>query len=123
MSLPNFFILYVNDAIVSTRFYTELLGKPPIDTSPSFAMFALESGFTLAVWSRHTVEPAVTEMGSGVEVVFTAADDAKVDELHSDWQSRGLEITQAPVKTDFGYTFVGLDPDHHRLRVFAPIAG
>ena len=122
MSLPNFFILYVNDAIVSTRFYTELLGKPPIDASPSFAMFALESGFTLAVWSRHTVEPAVTETGSGVEVVFTVSDDAEVDERYSDWRRRGVQISQSPVKSDFGYTFVALDPDMHRLRVFAPTA-
>ena len=122
MSLPNFFILYVNDALVSTRFYTDLLGKPPLDASPSFAMFALESGVTLAVWSRHTVEPAVTETGSGVEVVFTASDDAKVDELFSEWQRRDVQIPQSPVKSDFGYTFVALDPDKHRLRVYAPIA-
>lgn len=35
-------------------------------------------------------------------------------------RERGLSIAQAPVAMDFGMTFVALDPDGHRLRVFAP---
>ena len=35
-------------------------------------------------------------------------------------QKRGIEILQKPTRMDFGFTFVGLDPDGHRLRVFAP---
>ena len=31
-----------------------------------------------------------------------------------------LAIAQAPATLDFGHTFVALDPDGHRLRVFAP---
>ena len=33
---------------------------------------------------------------------------------------RGVKIAQAPTRMDFGYTFLGLDPDGHRVRVFAP---
>ena len=47
---------------------------------------------------------------------------ARVDELYREWVGRGLRIAQAPVTLDFGYTFVALDPDQHRLRVFAPDA-
>jgi predicted enzyme related to lactoylglutathione lyase len=32
----------------------------------------------------------------------------------------GVAIAQKPVEMDFGYTFTALDPDGHRLRVFAP---
>jgi hypothetical protein len=40
--------------------------------------------------------------------------------VHRSWAARGLSIIQSPVAMDFGYTFVALDPDAHRLRVFAP---
>ena len=39
---------------------------------------------------------------------------------YRDWSLRGLPILQAPIDMDFGRTFVALDPDGHRLRVFAP---
>jgi predicted enzyme related to lactoylglutathione lyase len=41
---------------------------------------------------------------------------------HADWSKRGLTIAQPPTQMDFGHTFVALDPDGHRLRVFAPAA-
>ncbi|WP_277425783.1 hypothetical protein [Lysobacter enzymogenes] len=40
--------------------------------------------------------------------------------MHADWRGRGWPIVQAPVELDFGRTFVALDPDGHRLRVFSP---
>jgi hypothetical protein len=58
MSAPNFLILYVNNPPASTEFYIKLLGKMPIEASATFAMFALESGVMIGLWSRHTVEPA-----------------------------------------------------------------
>jgi predicted DNA-binding transcriptional regulator YafY len=41
---------------------------------------------------------------------------------HADWSRRGLKIAQPPTDMDFGRTFVALDPDGHRLRVFVPAA-
>jgi len=58
----------------------------------------------------------------GSEICFTVLDDKAVDETHTDWRKRGLTIAQAPTAMDFGRTFVALDPDGHRLRVFAPAA-
>ncbi|AOO82464.1 VOC family protein [Bosea vaviloviae] len=116
----NFIILYVDSPLASARFYADLLGREPLDSSATFAMFALPSGIMLGLWSRHTVEPAAGAAGGGAEIAMTATDAAAVDAAHVDWAARGLAILQAPTDLDFGRTFVALDPDGHRLRVFAP---
>ncbi len=120
MSDPNFILLYVNDPSASAAFYAELLGHPPVEASPTFAMFALSSGVMLGLWSKHTVEPAAPAHFGGCELAFTVADAAAVRAQHTSWAARGLPIAQAPTQLDFGHTFVALDPDGHRLRVFAP---
>ncbi|WNJ93287.1 VOC family protein [Bosea sp. 685] len=116
----NFIILYVDSPTASARFYADLLGREPLDSSATFAMFALPSGIMLGLWSRHTVEPAAGAAGGGAEIAMTVTDAAAVDAAHTDWAARGLAILQAPTDLDFGRTFVALDPDGHRLRVFAP---
>ena len=121
MSDPNFIILYVDNPPASARFYADLLGKPPVEASPTFAMFALE-GFMLGLWSRHTVEPAAAAQSGSGEIAFTAADAAAVQARYAEWGGRGYRIAQPPTDLDFGHTFVALDPDGHRLRVFAPAA-
>lgn len=120
MSDPNFVILYVNDPPASAAFYADLLGHPAIETSPTFAMFALASGVMLGLWSRHTVEPAAKALGGGAELAFALDNNDAVRATHADWSRRGLKFEQVPTTLDFGYTFVALDPDGHRLRVFAP---
>ena len=122
MADPDFLILYVNSPAQSARFYSELLAKAPVESSPTFAMFALDSGVMLGLWSRHTVEPAAQAAAGGGELAFTVAEDGQVDALYADWCRRSLAIAQSPTRMDFGYTFVALDPDGHRLRVFAPSA-
>lgn len=121
MTEPNFIILYVDSPVASAGFYADLLGKAPLESSPTFAMFALESGLMFGLWSKHTVKPAATAPGGG-ELAFSVADNNAVHSLHADWVKRGLVITQTPTEMDFGYTFVAFDPDGHRLRVFAPSA-
>lgn len=122
MSDPNFVILYVNDPPASAAFYADLLGHPAIEQSPTFAMFALASGVMLGLWSRHTVEPAAKASGGGAELAFALDNNDAVRSTHADWSRRGLKFEQAPTTLDFGFTFVALDPDGHRLRVFAPSA-
>jgi catechol 2,3-dioxygenase-like lactoylglutathione lyase family enzyme len=122
MADPNFVLLYVDSPPASATFYAGLLGRPPVESSPTFAMFALSSGVMLGLWSKHTVEPAAKATGGGAELAFTVADANAVRAMHADWSGRGLPIAQAPTDLDFGHTFVALDPDGHRLRVFAPSA-
>jgi catechol 2,3-dioxygenase-like lactoylglutathione lyase family enzyme len=115
---PNFILLYVESPAASAAFYADLLGRPPVEASPTFAMFALASGVMLGLWARHTVEPATTGAGGG-EIAFAVADVETVHALHADWGRRGLAIIQPPTDMDFGRTFAALDPDGHLLRVFA----
>jgi len=118
MQTPNFIMLYVDKPQESGAFYGALLGRPPVESSPTFVLFVLDNGLKLGLWSRHTVEPAATASGGAAEIVFPAGSPDQVDTTHAQWAGRGLKILQAPTDMDFGRTFVALDPDHHRLRVY-----
>ena len=120
MNDPNFILLYVDNAEASGRFYADLLGKAPVESSPAFVMFVLDPGLKLGLWSRHTVQPDASGSGATGELAFAVADAASVRATHADWTRRNLVIAQPPTDMDFGHTFVALDPDGHRLRVFAP---
>jgi catechol 2,3-dioxygenase-like lactoylglutathione lyase family enzyme len=122
MSKFSFVLLYVDSPPASASFYADLLGTPPVESSPTFAMLPLTNEVMLGLWSRRTVEPAATAPSGSGEVAFTVDDAAAVERTHADWKQRGLPIAQAPTAMDFGHTFVALDPDGHRLRVLAPAA-
>jgi predicted enzyme related to lactoylglutathione lyase len=120
MSNPNFVLLYVDSPKASATFYAGLLDRQPVETSPTFAMFALDSRLMLGLWSRHTVEPTPIAGCGGAELAFQVDDAAAVDTTYHVWSGKDLRVLQKPVDLDFGRTFVVLDPDGHRLRVFAP---
>jgi predicted enzyme related to lactoylglutathione lyase len=115
----NFIILYVESAKLSEAFYADLLGRPAADSSPTFVMFAMSSGVMLGLWGRDGVAPTANAPGGG-EIAFAVENAEAVDAQCVDWRKRGLKIVQSPTDMDFGRTFVALDPDGHRLRVFAP---
>jgi catechol 2,3-dioxygenase-like lactoylglutathione lyase family enzyme len=117
MPPSHFVILYVDRPRASADFYAGLLGAPVIDASDTFAMLPLREGVMLGLWSRHTVEPAA---GGGGELAFVLSGREAVQARHAAWAAQGVRIAQAPRAMDFGFTFVGLDPDGHRLRVFCP---
>ena len=120
MTDPNFVLLHVTSPAASAAFYADLLGKPAVEASPTFAMFALDSGVMLGLWAAHTVQPATAP--GGFELAFAVDGAERVQALHEAWRAKGLPIAQPPTEMDFGRTFVALDPDGHRLRVFAPRA-
>ena len=117
---PNFFILYVDNPAASSAFYSRLFGRSPVESSPTFAMFALDSGVMIGLWSKHTVQPSAICAGGGGEWAFAVEGKHAADALCAEWKTSGLPIVQDPLDMEFGYTFVALDPDGHRLRVFVP---
>ena len=110
MLIPQFTILYVANPAHSTLFYRELFGRPPVEESPTFAMFVFESGARLALWSSATVEPAVTQTAGAMELAFALPDDAAVDRQSAEWQARGLPDP-------------GTDPDGVWLHLHGPRSG
>ena len=119
----NFVLLHVADHAASAALYHELLGVPIVDHKPDIAILPLREGVMLGLWSRDTVEPAGTGEAGASEIAFAVADAEAVEAKHAAWRGRGLTIAQAPTRMSFGHTFVALDPDGHRLRVFAPPVG
>jgi predicted enzyme related to lactoylglutathione lyase len=122
MSDPNFILLYVADVTRSAGFYAGLLGKAPVESSPTFAMFALDSGVMLGLWGSAGVVPPAGAAG-GSELAFAVGSDDDVRSRCEAWVAKGVEVVQQPVTMDFGFTFTAVDPDRHRLRVFCPAGG
>jgi predicted lactoylglutathione lyase len=114
---PNAIVLYVDNLTISSNFYLDLLGINPEELSPAFHRFTLSNGMVLGLKVKHTVEPPADEKGSGGELAFTLDNNGKIDELFSEWQTKEINIAQSPTIMAYGYTFLALDPDGHRLRV------
>ena len=116
----NFIILYVEDPSRSVEFYSAILGKAPLENSPSFAMFVLDSGMKFGLWLKQDVQPEVRVSGVSGEIVFTLSDKVDVSRTYSDWKGRGLTVIQEPGTMEFGYTLVALHPDGNVMRACSP---
>jgi catechol 2,3-dioxygenase-like lactoylglutathione lyase family enzyme len=119
MTGTNAILLYVTSPEASARFYAKLLGRDPVDTSPTFVLFVLPSGLALGLWRKEGVRPAPAVSGGGCEIGFKVNCAAAVDATHAEWRAKGAAIELSPTDLDFGRSFVAADPDGHRLRVYA----
>ncbi len=115
----SFVLIYVDNVAASVAFYAQILGRPAVDSSPTFAMLPAAPGVMLGLWRRDGVAPPAGAPGGG-EIAFTVENEAAVEETIARWQALGARIAQASTRMDFGFTATALDPDGHRLRVFAP---
>ncbi len=120
MTLPHFVLLYVAEPQASAEFYTRLLDRKPLDSSPNFVMFELAPGLRLGLWARRDVKPAPAGKADTGELAMAVGTKEAVEALSVDWKRKGAAILQEPVTMDFGRTFLAADPDGHRLRVFCP---
>lgn len=119
MNHPDNLMLYVAKPEASATFYTELFGIQPVEQSPTFVLFVLQSGLKLALWSKRTVQPAATNSGGGCEFSMRVETQDAVNALYEKWRDLKADILMAPAQLDFGWSFVIADPDGHRLRVYA----
>lgn len=111
----SYVLLYVAQPLESAKFYTQILGVQPVESSPTFVLYVLPNGIKLGLWDRTTVEPTVTAQPGCGEICF-AHDD--IDGLYNLWQKLHIKMAQPPTDMDFGRTFVALDPDGNRIRIF-----
>ena len=123
MFKPSTLLQYVRDVAASATVYSGILGKPPVEQSPGFALFLLGDGAALGLWQRDDVQPAVSAQAGAAELAMLVAKPETVQQTHDAWRALGVQILQAPVTLEFGHTFVGVDPDGHRLRVYSRAEG
>ena len=115
-----FVLLFVKDPLTSARFYEEILGLKLVQQSPTFVMFALPNGIMLGLWSYQTASPDVTAQPGASEIAFAHQD---IDSSYAQWKKMGIAIAQEPTDMNFGRTFTVLDPDGHRIRIYAMAVG
>ncbi len=113
----NFVILFVKDPLISGDFYARLLNLEPTQESATFVMFTMPNGISLGLWSAVTAMPKVTGLPGASEIAFA---EKEVDDTYRKWRGLGISMAQEPTTDEAGRTFVALDPDGHRIRVFWP---
>lgn len=59
MFQPDTLLQYVGDVDVSVGFYAGIIGRPPVEHSPGFALFVFPGGRALGLWRRDAVQPIV----------------------------------------------------------------
>lgn len=117
MFKPDAVMHYVRDVPLSAAFYAGIIGRPASQLAPGFALFVMPAGPALGLWERDAVQPEALAAPGACELTMVVDSPAAVERMHAEWLELGVEIAQAPVTLAFGHTFVGLDPDGHRLRV------
>ncbi|MEQ5184076.1 VOC family protein [Providencia alcalifaciens] len=119
MFKPNSIILYVNDVVKSTVFYSNILKSEPIEQYSEFSVFALSDDFILGLQAKSGIDPKPQPQFGGFEVCMSDVSKKDVDDIYHQWCELGVDIVMKPTDLDFGYTFVAVDLDGHRLRVCA----
>ncbi|MBS1167956.1 MAG: drug:proton antiporter [Proteobacteria bacterium] len=119
MVTPTYYLLHVTDPSKSAAFYAELFDRPPVETSPTFALFVLDGGIKVGLWAKATVEPATGGAPGALEIGIALKTPDEVDAFHESWLARGLPVFQPPTDMDFGRSLMVTDPDGHPIRLFA----
>ncbi|OLP60985.1 hypothetical protein BJF93_02655 [Xaviernesmea oryzae] len=116
---PSYLLLYVTDVAKSAELYSQIFSTTPVEQSPGFALFALDT-LRVGLWRRENVEPAVTAPAGGLEIGFAVETDGELEATLQNWTALGLTLLQPIEAKEFGLTMTMSDPDGHRLRAFVP---
>ncbi|MED5505250.1 MAG: VOC family protein [Pseudomonadota bacterium] len=114
----NSFVLYVTDINASKDFYSQTFQCEPKVLSPSFVALDFANNVTITLKQSNALVPSSDVTGGGTEISIPVADKSRLDTLFEEWRAQGMHFTQQPEDSVFGWNFVALDPDGHRIRVF-----
>lgn len=112
-------LLHVADTAASADFYRQILGREPLDVSDAFALFALSPGHALGLWQRGVIDPPSDSSTGSIEIGLKQNRREGVDARYAEWVAQGVTVLMRPTDRPFGRSFVALDPDGHRVRVYA----
>lgn len=108
-------LLFVSNLQRSLIFYNEILGLTPAFESPTYAMFVLTGGIKLGLWFFEDAQLQNMPPAGSSEICFLVEN---VDEVYTNLKEKNVLFAQEPIDLDFGKSFVFLDPDNHRIRVY-----
>ncbi|MCG7497306.1 VOC family protein [Vibrio sp. Of7-15] len=113
------FVLYVANIEASKNFYSEIFECEGQVLSPTFVSFSLDTNITVQLKQLDNVSPSADITGGGTELSLVAKSQQALRTLYEQWENKGIQFLQTPTELVFGLTFVAIDPDGHRIRVFA----
>lgn len=96
-------------------FYQDILGIKPREECSVWVAFELPNGIVFGLWSRYIACPRVEAAPGASEISFLVDD---VDQVYEDWGKKHVTIAQMPENMGLLRSFVALDPDGHRIRIY-----
>ncbi|MEZ9654798.1 VOC family protein [Vibrio splendidus] len=113
------FVLYVENIHRSMDFYAKAFECEPKQLSPTFAALDFADNVKITLKQSDFLTPASTIRGGGTELSMPLADKETLKILYKAWKEKGIQLEQAPEESIYGINFLAVDPDGHRIRVFA----
>ena len=113
------FVLYVADIHRSMDFYAKAFDCEPKLLSPTFAALDFADNVKITLKQADVLIPASTIKGGGTELSMPIADKETLESLYKAWKEKGIQVEQDPEESVYGINFLAVDPDGHRIRVFA----
>ncbi|PCK32431.1 glyoxalase [Pseudoalteromonas piscicida] len=111
-------VLYVSDIKLSAAFYGLLFQCETAQLSPTFVSLKCASNVSIALKQNTALTPPSSITGGGTEISVLQPSQEAFLALYDTWNSIDIEFAQAPQSEVYGMSFVVLDPDKHRIRVF-----
>ncbi|EJL6392976.1 glyoxalase [Vibrio vulnificus] len=112
-------VLYVESIQTSQEFYEKILPCKVKALSPTFVSFKLPDGPLLELKQLAHCNPSSSITGGGTEISILIKNRDALHCLFQDWSNKGIQFLLEPIEQIYGITFVAIDPDNHRIRVFA----
>ncbi|CAH1603207.1 glyoxalase [Vibrio jasicida] len=112
------FVLYVSNVQKSMEFYAKAFDCKPQLLSPTFAALDFANNVKVTLKQSNELTPTSDVRGGGTELSMPMLDKDTFEKLFADWKAKGIEFAQEIEASVFGFNFVAVDPDGHRIRIF-----
>lgn len=112
-------VLYVESVQLSMVFYKKVFECEPKLLSPTFVVVEFAENVKITLKQTDALTPSSSVRGGGTELSIPTINRTELDTLFEKWQALGVNFAQEREESVYGINFVALDPDGHRLRVFA----
>ncbi len=109
------FVFYDTVIHLSIDFYSIDFDCEQTLLSPTFAALTFASNVKITLKQSD----ALTPTGGGTELSIAMTGKQALENLYKEWKAKGIQFEQAPEESVFGINFVAIDPDGHRIRIFA----